>query len=78
MSEINRVLRAVSRGYRTRAAIARAAHLTKAKTQTYLTRLMNRDLVESAPVAQRLRRRGTEVREYHLKNLRCLLMDIWK
>ena len=71
MTEIDRVLKAVCQGYRTRTAIARAAKLTPERTGTYLTRLRQRDLITAKKPAPR------HPKHYHLKDMGCLLADLW-
>jgi DNA-binding MarR family transcriptional regulator len=72
--EIVRVLRAVSQGYRTREAIAEAAALDVTKTQTYLTRLMHRNLVESSKSPDATERR-LRVKHYHLAGIKPFLLQ---
>ena len=78
MSEINRVKRAVSRGYRTRVAIAAASQLSMAKTQTYLTRLISRGLVESTSTGKGPEGLGAGFKHYHMVGIGFLLQDIWQ
>lgn len=71
-------MRAVSRGYRTKKAIAKAARLTEVKTQTYLTRLQHRGLVESEKSSDP-EERARHIKHYHMKGLRIfLLQKVWR
>lgn len=70
-SEIERVLKAVCRGYRTRKAIAKVAKVSHTAAQTYLTRLIGRNMVTST-------KHVGHVKQYHMKDIKCLLADFWR
>ena len=88
MSEISKVKQAVARGYRTTKAIAEAAGLTTARTQTYLMRLKDQGLVASeTPLVERRMGRwyrmtsgvlGRPIKHYHMVGVGFLLQDIWR
>lgn len=72
--KIVEVMRAVSRGYRTMAAIAAVCDITPLRCGTYLTRLRHRGYVE----ARKVTKGRDHWKEYHAVGVRCLLADIWK
>ena len=80
MSEINKVLKAVCQGYRTRKAISEAADLSQTATGTYLTRLMHRNLIVATGRGPGGRKpnRLPSTKQYHLRDIGCLLADFWK
>lgn len=77
MTEINKVKRALSQGFRTREAIAAEVGLTQAATQTYLTRLIGRDQAESTRSPDPIER-SKNVKHYHMSGVEFLLQDIWR
>ena len=54
-SGCQRVLQAISKGRKTVSDIAVMAHLSKADTRTYLTRLKRRGLIEKEPAKYSLK-----------------------
>lgn len=71
MTNLERVLSAVCRGYRTPKAIAHASGVCKSDTRMCLTRLMDAGRVGATPA-------GGKLKHYYVKDPGCLLEEFWK
>ena len=78
MGEIEKVLKAVCQGYRTRTEIAKAAGLTELATGTYLTRLKGRNKITAVKQPAKRKGRGQLPLHYYPRDMGCLLADFWK
>ena len=70
MSNIERVLKAISDGSRLWEEIARNARVCQRDTRTHLTRLCVRGTIKSVRVGKRA--------HYVPQNMGCLLADVWR
>jgi DNA-binding IclR family transcriptional regulator len=79
-----RVLKAVCQGYRSAPAIAQAAGVGRQQVYTYLGRLAQMGCIYVAPSGRKSsygkghRPIGFSYKEYHLKDIGCLLADFWR